>query len=93
MTIDNAIGIDVSMRESTFVGLNRPEEIVLTLRTASHTAKELGEIAAEILALPGSTVAYCECTSVYHEPVVKVLREAGVAIVSLNPLLVQLLCI
>jgi len=89
MTIDTAIGIDVSMRESTIVGLRRPEEVVLPLRTVPHTAQALGKIAAEILALPGFTVAYCECTSVYHESVVKALREAGVPIVPLNPLLVH----
>ena len=89
MTIDNAIGIDVSMRESTMVGLCRPEEIVFSLRTVSHTAQALRKIAAEILALPGYTVAFCECTSVYHEPVVKAFREAGVPIVALNPLLVH----
>jgi transposase len=89
MTVDNAIGIDVSMHESTFVGLSRPEEVVLPLRTVPHAAEEFGKIAALILSLPGSTVAYCECTSVYHEPVVKALREAGVPIVPLNPLLVH----
>jgi len=89
MTIDNAIGIDVSMRESTFVGLARPEEVILTSRTVPHTAQTLGKVAAEILALPGRTVAFCECTSVYHEPVVKALREAGVPIAALNPLLVH----
>jgi len=89
MAVDNAVGIDVSMHESTFVGLRRPEEIVLTLRKVPHTAEELEKIAAEILALPGSTVAFCECTSVYHEPVVKALREAGVPIVPLNPLLIH----
>ena len=89
MTIDNAIGIDVSMHESTFVGLRRPEEVVLRLRLVPHTAEALSQVAAEILALPGSTVAFCECTGVYHEPVVKALREAGVAIVALNPLLIH----
>ncbi len=89
MTIDNAVGIDVSMHESTFVGLRRPDEVVLRSRLVPHTADELREIAGEILALPGSTVAFCECTGVYHEPVVKSLRDAGVAVVALNPLLVH----
>jgi transposase len=89
MTIDNAVGIDVSMHESTFVGLRRPEEVVLCSRLVPHTTEALKSIAAEILALPGATVAFCECTGVYHEPVVKALREAGVAIVPLNPLLVH----
>ena len=89
MTIDNAIGIDVSMHESTFVGLARPEEVVLRSRLVPHTADALRQIAAEILALPGATAAFCECTGVYHEPVVKALREAGVAIVPLNPLLIN----
>ncbi len=89
MTIDNAVGIDVSMLMRTFVGLRRPAEIVLRSRLVPHTADALREIAGEILALPGSTVAFCECTGVYHEPVVKALRDAGVAIVALNPLLVH----
>lgn len=89
MTIDNAIGIDISMHESTFVGLSRPEEVVLASRLVPHTADALRQISAEILMLPGSTVAFCECTGVYHEPVVKALREAGVAIVALNPLLIH----
>ncbi len=89
MTVDNAIGIDVSMHESTFVGLSRPDIVVLSSRIVPHTAEALSEISAEILALSGSTVAFCECTGVYHEPLVKTLREAGVAIVALNPLLVN----
>ena len=89
MTIDNAIGIDVSMHESTFVGLRRPEEVVLLSRIVPHTAEGFGKIAAEIMSLPGSTAAFCECTGVYHEPVVKALREAGVPIVPLNPLLIH----
>ncbi len=89
MTIDNAIGIDVSMHESTFVGLARPEEVVLRSRLVPHTAEALNQVAAEILALPGSTVAFCECTGVYHESVVKALREAGVDVVALNPLLIH----
>ena len=89
MTIDNAIGIDVSMHESTFVGLRRPGEEILPSRLVPHTADALKQIADEILALPGSTVAFCECTGVYHEPVVKALREAGVAIAALNPLLIN----
>ena len=89
MTIDNAIGIDVSMHESTFVGLRRSGEEVLTLRLVPHTVDALKQIAAEILALRGSSVAFCECTGVYHEPVVKALREAGVVIVALNPLLIN----
>jgi hypothetical protein len=70
MTIDNAVGIDVSMSESTFVGPTRPEEVVLRSRIVPHTTEELRRIAAEILALPGATVAFCECTGAYHEPVV-----------------------
>ena len=89
MNIANAIGIDVSMHESTFVGLKRPEEVVLQSRLVPHTAGALKQVAAEILALPGSTVAFCECTGVYHEPVVQALREAGVDIVPLNPLLIH----
>jgi transposase len=89
MTIDTAIGIDVSMHESTFVGLRRPDEIILRSRLVPHTAEAFRKIAAEILALPGVTVAFCECTGVYHEPVVKALRDAGVAIVALNPLLIH----
>lgn len=89
MTFENSIGIDVSMHESTFVGLNRSNENVLSSRLIPHTAEALREIAAKILALPGSTVAFCECTGVYHEPVVKALRDAGVAVVALNPLLIN----
>ncbi len=51
MTIDNAIGIDVSMHESTFVGLARPEEVVLRSRLVVHTAGALSQVAAEILAV------------------------------------------
>jgi transposase len=89
MTIDNAVGIDVSMHESTFVGVSCHGEVVLSLRKVPHTAEALREVAVEILSLSGLTVAFCECTGVYHEPVVKSLREAGVAIVPLNPLLVH----
>ena len=89
MIIDNAVGIDVSMHESTFVGLRRAGEVVLPSRIVPHTAEELRAIAIEILSLPGTTVAFCECTGVYHEPVVKSLREAGVPIVALNPLLIH----
>ena len=55
MTIDNAIGINVSMHESTFVGLRRPEEVVLRSRLVPHIADALRQIAAEILALSGAT--------------------------------------
>lgn len=89
MFFDNAIGIDVSMHKSTVVGLRRPDEEVLSSRDVEHTVEGFAELAAEILALPGSTVAFCECTGVYYEPVVKALREAGVAIVALNPLLIN----
>jgi transposase len=89
MTIDNAVGIDVSMRESTVVGLRRPDEVVLPSRKVPHTAKALRELAAEILSLPGESAAFCECTGVYHEPVVKALREAGLTVVAVNPLLIN----
>ena len=65
MTIDNAVGIDVSLGHSTFVGLARPEKQILRSRDVPHTVEAFKQISKEILDLLGATVAFCECTGVY----------------------------
>lgn len=75
----NAVGIDVSKGKSAVAVLRPAGEIVRKPFEVKHTPKELSDLSSYIEKLDGETRIVMECTGHYHEPILKVLSDAGLS--------------
>ena len=85
----NAVGIDVSKGKSTVAVLRPAGEIVRKPFDVKHTPKELSALSSYIEKLDGETRIVMECTGHYHEPILKVLSDAGFFVSAVNPHLIK----
>lgn len=85
----NAVGIDVSKGKSTVAVLRPAGEIVRKPFDVKHTPKELSSLSSYIENLEGDTRIVMECTGHYHEPILKVLSDAGLFVSAVNPHLIK----
>jgi len=85
----NAVGIDVSKGRSTVAVLQPGGTVIRKPFVVKHSPCELKSLAEYILSLSGETKAVMECTGRYHEPILKVLNEAGVFVSAVNPHLIK----
>lgn len=85
----NAVGIDVSKGKSTVAVLRPAGEIVRKPFEVKHTPKELSDLSSYIEKLDGETRIVMECTGHYHEPILKVLSDAGFFVSAVNPHLIK----
>lgn len=85
----NAVGIDISKGKST-VSVIQPGNIVVRKPfDVPHTASALGSLVVYLKSLDGDTRAVMECTGRYHEPMAKVLSDAGLFVSVVNPHLIK----
>lgn len=85
----NAVGIDVSKGKSTVAVLRPAGEIVRKPFDVKHAPKELSALSSYIEKLGGDTRIVMECTGHYHEPILKVLSDAGFFVSAVNPHLIK----
>ena len=83
----NAVGIDASKGKSMAAVMRPCGEAALAPFEVSHTGGELSELAKTLKSLPGETRVVMEYTGYYHAPIALALREAGLYVSIVNPLL------
>ena len=81
----NAVGIDVSKGKSTIAVLQPGGTVIRKPFDVSHTSQNLNELADYLGSLEGPSKIVMECTGRYHEPMLKVLYEAGLFVSVVNP--------
>ena len=85
----NAVGIDVSSRKSTVAVLRPFGEVVQIPFDVHHSAEDLTTLALRLKSIEGETRIVMEHTGRYYEGIAKVLHEAGLFVLAVNPLLIK----
>lgn len=85
----NAVGIDVSKGKSTVTLLRPGGEIVVSPFDVSHNPKELSELVTLLKTLDGDTKIVMEFTGNYYLPIALFLRNNGLFVSVVNPILVK----
>lgn len=85
----NAVGIDVSKGKSTVAVLRPFGEIVASPFDVSHSPKELSELVTLLKTLDGDTKVVMEYTGNYYLPIALFLRNNGLFVSVVNPILVK----
>lgn len=85
----NAVGIDVSKGKSTVAVLRPFGEIVVSPFDVSHSPKELSELVTLLKTLDGDTKVVMEYTGNYYLPIALFLRNNGLFVSVVNPILVK----
>lgn len=85
----NAVGIDVSKGKSTVAVLRPFGEIIASPFDVSHSPKELSELVTLLKTLDGDTKVVMEYTGNYYLPIALFLRNNGLFVSVVNPILVK----
>mgnify|MGYP002793795755 CR=1 FL=1 len=85
----NAVGIDVSKGKSTVTVLQPGGTVICKPFDVSHSSQNLNKLAAYLDSLNGDTRIVMECTGRYHEPILKILSDAGLFVSVVNPHLIK----
>lgn len=85
----NAVGIDVSKGKSTVAVLRPFGEIIVSPFDVSHNPKELSELVTLLKTLDGDTKVVMEYTGNYYLPIALFLRNNGLFVSVVNPILVK----
>lgn len=85
----NAVGIDVSKGKSTVAVLRPFGEIIASPFDVSHSPKELSELVTLLKTLDGNTKVVMEYTGNYYLPIALFLRNNGLFVSVVNPILVK----
>ena len=86
----NAVGIDVSKGKSTVAVLRSFGEIAVSPFNVSHNPKELSELVTLLKTLDGDTKIVMEFTGNYYLPIALFLRNNGLFVSVINPILVKI---
>lgn len=82
-------GIDVSKEKSTVCILKPYGEIVCSLYEITHTEKDMSELTALIRHIDGDVRVVMEATGNYHLPILSYLKDRGVYVAVINPLIIK----
>lgn len=85
----NAVGIDVSKGKSTVAVLRPFGEVVVSPIDVPHNPKELSELVTLLKTLDGDTKIVMEFTGNYYLPIALFLRNNGLFVSVVNPILVK----
>ena len=85
----NAVGIDVSKGKSTVAVLRPFGEIVASPFDVSHSPKELSKLVTLLKTLDGDTKVVMEYTGNYYLPIALFLRNNGLFVSVVHPILVK----
>ncbi|NLO47822.1 MAG: IS110 family transposase [Clostridiales bacterium] len=84
-----AVGIDVSKGKSVVAAMRPFGEVALPPREFLHTSADLSALTESLRLIDGNTRVILEATGRYHEPIVVVLRDAGIFVSIVNPKLIK----
>ncbi|WOC31085.1 MULTISPECIES: IS110 family RNA-guided transposase [Caproicibacterium] len=84
-----SVGIDVSKEKSTVCILRPYGEVVASPYEVAHTAPEVKSLTDRICSLEGEVRVVMEATGGYHLPLLAVLKQAGVFVSVINPLVMK----
>ncbi len=84
-----SVGIDVSKEKSTVCILKPYGEIICSPYEIKHTESELLELSNSILRFNEEVKVVMEATGVYHIPVLNYLKEKGIYLSVINPLIMK----
>jgi transposase len=84
-----SVGIDVS-KEKSMVCIMRPYgEVIASPYEVTHTESDIAALIKQILSLQGETKVIMEATGAYHLPVLTSLKQAGIFVSVINPLVMK----
>lgn len=83
------VGIDVSKEKSTVCILKPYGEIVRSPYEIKHTESQISELALFIQQLDDEVKVVMEATGNYHLPVLSFLKERGIFVAVINPLIMK----
>ena len=84
-----SVGIDVSKDKSTVCVLKPYGEVVLSPYEINHTETEMAALIFRINSFEGEVRVVMEATGAYHFPVLQRLKEAGLFVSVINPLVMK----
>ena len=85
----NAVGIDVSKGKSMVAILRPAGEVIASPFEVAHRPKELSELVTLLKSLDGETKVVMEYTGNYYLPIALFLRNNGLFVSVVNPILVK----
>jgi len=85
----NAVGIDISKGKSMVAVMCPGGEVLDKPFEVLHREDALEELSTKILSYGENTRVIMEATGRYHEPVAKILHEAGIFVCVLNPVVIK----
>lgn len=84
-----SVGIDVSKDKSTICVLKPYGEVVISPYEINHTEREMAELVTQIQSLEGEVRVVMEATGAYHFPVLYRLKDSGLFVSVINPLVMK----
>jgi len=84
-----SVGIDVSKEKSTVCILKPYGEIIRSPYEITHTESQMAELVAMIKCLDDEVRVIMEATGNYHLPVLSFLKEHGIFVAVINPLVMK----
>lgn len=84
-----SVGIDVSKDKSTVCVLKPYGEVVFSPYEMNHIEADMAELVSRIRMLDGEVRVVMEATGAYHFPVLQGLKEAGLFVSVINPLVMK----
>jgi len=84
-----SVGIDISKGKSTVCIMKPYGEVIRTPYEIKHTEKDLSDLADIILDFDEESRVILEATGAYHLPVLNYLKQKGIFVVVINPLMMK----
>jgi len=84
-----SVGIDVSKDKSTVCVLKPYGEVILSPYEINHVEAEMADLISRIRMFEGEVKVVMEATGAYHFPVLQRLKEAGLFVSVITPLIMK----
>ena len=84
-----SVGIDVSKDKSTVCILRPYGEVVASPYEILHTESEISTLVSRIQSIDGEVRIVMEATGAYHLPLLSCLKQAGLFVSVINPLVMK----
>ncbi|OOM82183.1 transposase IS116/IS110/IS902 family protein [Clostridium puniceum] len=84
-----SVGIDISKGKSTVCIMKPYGEVIRTPYEIKHTEKDLSDLADIILDFDEESRVTLEATGAYHLPVLSYLKQKGIFVAVINPLMMK----